>query len=496
MIRKSPLQQLLVLLLSVSLIPAIASAAELGEKSIRSYDFSSSFIRHADGNGMLTSISTVLDQQDATFNIVAGLADTDGISLEASNYPGCYLRHSNYQIYLNCYEDSDLFRNDATFYIREGLADSEYISLESANFPGHFIRHEVGFLFISQNDGSDQFAKNATFEIRAPLTEGDIDGMNFYFGNIHGHTKYSDGKETPARGYEWARYEAGFAFYAVTDHAILVNKKEWHKTAEQADANNAPGYFVAIRGFEWSHPLYGHINVFNTSSYTNFISKLYLPWFYDWLDDHRGLAQFNHPGREDWEFDDFKYQSDVADDNFFAIETGNKDTGNNDFEFLPYYQKVLDKGWKLAPTNNQDNHSLSTNSHRTVMIMPALTREDIYNTMKAKRIYSTDDPNMKVVFKYGNAWMGETVDFAGEPIELKIEIFDDEPIKRVQIVSSNGAVVKDLNLEGEGKTSVVWNPILMPENISYYYVRIYEENIFDDDLDTQIAVTAPIWIKQ
>lgn len=467
-----------------------------GLKSIQSHNFSNSYIRHAWGNGMLTTVSSVLDKDDSAFNIVPGLSDSDGVSFEASNYPGCYLRHSNYQIFLNCYEDNDLYRNDATFYVREGLADQDQVSFESANFPGHYIRHRIGYLFIDPIDGTEEFSKEATYVIRSPLTEGDIDGMTFYFGNIHSHTDYSDGDGTPAEAYLWARDNAGYDFYAVTDHAIQISPSEWDRTKEHADSYNNPGYFVTLRGFEWSHPLYGHVNVYNTSKRKSFISTLYLPMFYDWLDDHNGLAQFNHPGREDWEFNDFKYQRDVADDNFFAIETGNKNTGNNDYEFLSYFSKVLDKGWKVAPTNNQDNHSLSTNSHRTVMVMPNLTREDMLNTMRAKRIYSSDDPNMKVVFKYGDAWMGETVNTNGEPLEFRVEVYDDEPIYRIEIISNGGEVVRSLEIT-DVKESVKWNPVIMQDNKTYYYAKVYESNQFDSDdgNDTQITVTAPIWIQ-
>lgn len=474
--------------------PVMANAVPV---SVQSYNYSNAFIRHAGGSGMLTTVSTELDQADATFDLVAGLADTEGFSLEASNYPGCYLRHSNYQILLHCDDGSQLFKDDATFYVRPGLANVEYYSLESKNYPGHYIRHRMGFLFIDAIDGSESFAEDATFMAHSPLTEGDIDDMNFYFGNLHSHTDYSDGEGTPAEAYQWARDNADYDFYVVTDHAIQVSSKEWDRTQEHADAYNQDGYFTALRGFEWSHPLYGHVNVYNTSSYCNFFTGLfYLPTFYDWLDDHNALAQFNHPGREDWEMDDYKYQGDVADDNFFAIETGNKDDGNNDGEYLPYYQKVLDKGWRVAPTSNQDNHSLSTNTHRTVMIMPALSRQNMFDTMRARRIYSTDDPNMKVVFKLGDAWMGDKITPQGIELNFRVEVYDDEPITRIELVSNHGEIVDAIDY-ADGGSFVSWNPAVMLSSNTYYYVKVYENNLWDDDggHDTQIAVTAPIWIQ-
>ena len=470
-------------------------ASNLGLKSLQSHNFSNSFIRHINGSGMITTVSTELDQADATFNIVPGLADNVAVSFEASNYPGCYLRHSGGQIVLNCFEDSQLYKDDATFYANQGLADTSKISFESKNYPGQYIRHSAGYLFIAPNDGSNSFAQDSTFTIRAPLTEGDIDGLNFYFGNLHSHTEYSDGKGTPAEGYLWARDNAGYDFYAVTDHDLQISGREWDRTLEHANAYENPGYFATLRGFEWSHPYYGHVNVFNTSSITNWISKIRLTWFYEWLDDKNALAQFNHPGREDEVFHDLKFKSHVA-DNFYGIETGNKGTGNNDGEFLSYYQMALDKGWRVAPTNNQDNHSLSTNTHRSVMIMPYLSRQDMLDTMRARRIYSSDDPNMKVVFKLNDAWMGDIVPATGTPLEFNVQVFDDEPIQRIELVSNYGEIISSVDYT-EDNVQPTWNPVVMLDSNTYYYVKVYETNWFDEDggHNTQITVTAPIWIQ-
>jgi hypothetical protein len=121
---------------------------------------------------------------------------------------------------------------------------------------------------------------------------------NIYFGNLHSHTKYSDGKGTPQDAFYWARYGAQVDFYAVTDHAEQVDPYEWWKTGQYANAANQDGEFVAIRGFEWSHPWWGHITVWNTSSYTNAVIDYTMADFYKWLDRNNGIAQFNHPGRE------------------------------------------------------------------------------------------------------------------------------------------------------------------------------------------------------
>jgi len=106
--------------------------------------------------------------------------------------------------------------------------------------------------------------------------------------------------------------------------------------------------------------------------------------FYHWINMNNAIAQFSHSGREQGIFNNFTYSESVA-DNFCMIETGNKNSGNVDNVYYPYYIIALDNGWKVSPSNNQDNHELKHNSHRTFVVAPELTRNGILDTVKARR---------------------------------------------------------------------------------------------------------------
>lgn len=336
---------------------------------------------------------------------------------------------------------------------------------------------------------------NATKWFNARKTEA-LDGLHFYFGNLHSHSALSDGEGTPSEALNWARYEAGYDFYVMTDHAEYLTPQKWTKTGEWTDLLNEDGVFVAMRGFEWSHPIDGHICVYGTAEYTNAILTPALELFYLWLDNHDGLAQFNHPGREIGVFRDFKYRDAVA-DNIFAIETGNKGTGNNDDEYYEYYDDALGEGWRLAPTSNQDNHSLSTNSHRTVIIASSLTRAGLLHAMQERRLYSSDDPNMEIIFKSGEVWMGEEVSVENGQIGFTIFIEDDEPITKIQLIGDNDELLQVRSIvEGEDPYRIIWEPSLSDvAGLNYVFVRVFERNLLDDDLEEQIAVTAPIRLR-
>ena len=168
-----------------------------------------------------------------------------------------------------------------------------------------------------------------------------------------------------------------------------------------------------------------------------------------------------------------------------SIETGNMDNGNSSGRYLDYYTTALDNGWRVAPTNGQDNHSLSTNSHRTVYIGPELSRAGLLDALAARRIYSSDDSNMAIIFKQGAAWMGSVIAASGQVISFFVNVVDDEAISRLKLVSNNG-VTADEHTPSTGATSVTWTPEITADG-DYYYLQV-------ESADGDIAVTAPFWI--
>lgn len=327
-----------------------------------------------------------------------------------------------------------------------------------------------------------------------------LEPMNVYFGNLHSHTKYSDGKGTPQDAFNWARYTARVDFYAVTDHAEQVDPYEWWKTGQHANAANRDGVFVAVRGFEWSHPWWGHITVWSTSSYTNAIIDYTLVDFYEWLDRHDGIAQFNHPGREYGVFEWFAPDARAL-DNVVGIETANRNSGNHADPdgYFAWYLFALDRGWAIAPTFGQDNHSLSfPNGGRTAILARSLTRAELLSAIRARRLYSTDDPNLRVAFSCGDQWMGSTITVAPYgSVQFDARVWDDEPIAKLELIGAGGTVLAAQSFPPNTTGEVTWNPSIFAVYLPYVFLRVTTE---DAKLDmpgqaTNVAYTAPIWIR-
>ncbi|GAA1292486.1 AbfB domain-containing protein [Saccharothrix xinjiangensis] len=64
---------------------------------------------------------TATDRADATFTIGPGLANADGSSFQAVNFPGRYLRHHGYEVRLDLRSGDAAFAGDASFTVTAPL---------------------------------------------------------------------------------------------------------------------------------------------------------------------------------------------------------------------------------------------------------------------------------------------------------------------------------------------------------------------------------------
>ncbi|HZL82519.1 MAG TPA: CehA/McbA family metallohydrolase, partial [Candidatus Deferrimicrobium sp.] len=336
------------------------------------------------------------------------------------------------------------------------------------------------------------------------FTVGDY---NIYFGGMHSHTNLSDGTGTPQQAYDSAK-AAGADFMAVTDHSNWFDgdsttvaadlaggpSTEWATLKAAADANNVPGTFVGIAGFEmtWSGGP-GHINTFNTVGYdTRTHSAMTLTAYYAQLAQYpQSISQLNHPGTTFGTFDDFGHWTAEADAVVDLVEVGNGEGPVHQAGYFPsyqYYQMALDKGWHVAPSNNQDNHKgnwMFSNDARTVVLAPELTRDAIFEAIRQKRVYATEDKDLQVTYFLNGAVMGSSLN---NPSTLDFSItFSDaqttDITTKVSIIANGGVVVASTTPNASQGT---WNFSLPNDPYSFYYVRI-------DQADTDVAVTAPVW---
>lgn len=336
---------------------------------------------------------------------------------------------------------------------------------------------------------------------------------NLYFGQLHSHTNISDGTGTVDEAYQYAENVAKVDFLAVTDHSNWFDNDtkaniadgsasaEWKMGRDAANKYNKNGEFVAIYGYEmtWSGSTggYGHMNTFNTEGFeTRTNSKMNLQEYYKSLKTQpQSLSQFNHPGKTFGDFSDFAYYDSEIDKVVNLIEVGNGEgeiRSSGYFQSYEYYTRALDKGWHLAPSNNQDNHKGkwgNANTGRTVIESTDLTRDSIYEAIRDMRVYATEDENLRISYEVNNNTMGSILSKTDKlDFEVNVEDIDNgDNIKKISIIGDGGKVVQ--TIDNVNSTNKNWKFSLDESVSSYYYVRVEQS-------DKDIAVTAPVWVGE
>ncbi len=355
-----------------------------------------------------------------------------------------------------------------------------------------------------------------------------------YFGQLHSHTQYSDGAGSLDSALAYVKAlpdNANVDFVAFTDHSNYFDSKNnpnveaalydtslvkdsdpshswatYKNTVAAFNAANA-GKMVAIAGFEmtWSGGP-GHINTFNTpgivsrnnTTLNNKTKDAGLQAYYKLLSQAEGansISQFNHPGTTFGNFIDFGYWDAVVDTRMYMVEVGNGEGQIGAGGYYPSYEQyimALDKGWHVAPTNNQDNHKGrwgNANDARDVILTDDFTESGIYAALRARRMYATEDKNLDLDYTVNGNMMGSIIDV---PEKLNFEISFNDPdrtdsIAKVELVVNSGKVAYTWNSAADlakGSVSVE----LAPE-YTYYFVRVTEG-------DGDLAVTAPVWVGE
>jgi len=110
----------------------------------------------------VTASSSATDKADATWMVTAGLANSSCVSFESVNVPGSYLRHQNFELYLEANDGSSSFANDATFCTQPGNSGQGY-SFESVNYPTKYIRHYAYTVYIASDGGSNTWDASSSW---------------------------------------------------------------------------------------------------------------------------------------------------------------------------------------------------------------------------------------------------------------------------------------------------------------------------------------------
>lgn len=311
--------------------------------------------------------------------------------------------------------------------------------------------------------------------------------------DLHNHTLLSDGDGRAEEAFASMR-AAGLDVAAITDHsgvgklqgdlcqgcagAVGIDESEWRRLGELADTADEADAFVAIRGFEWSSPTLGHMNVWGSRTWTDPLAtggigaattaaalvheggeplpgptaavvnellrrspenQASMAGFYEWLqaDPDRpvvggggdALVGFNHPGREAGRFGFFAYEPRLA-DRVVSLELFNRGE-----DYL--YEQVdrgapsplvecLDAGWRVGLIGVTDEHGTNWGFRRdlgrTGLWAPSLDRAGVRAAMRRRRFFATRERGLRVDAAANRTPMGSALDHVRGDVSFVLDV--------------------------------------------------------------------------
>ncbi|WP_266170983.1 Ig-like domain-containing protein [Dyella subtropica] len=367
-----------------------------------------------------------------------------------------------------------------------------------------------------------------------------------FYGNLHSQTNHSDGGGVlstcvgaqnpqsgaygPADAYQYALNE-GLDILMTSEHNHMYDGSTGtNPSANPATAHNlyqsglqaastfnsAHSNFLAVYGLEWGVISNGgHLNIFNTPSLLEweynssgqligdiFTAKSDYGTLYTLMNTNGWVGQFNHPassGQFNVGGTDLAYTADgdqvmalaeVLNSSAFSSNTTETETSRTSYE--PAYNILLERGYHVAPTSDQDNHCANwgaSYTNRTGVLIPngtALSLSSFLDALRARRVFATEDKTGQIVLTANGNLMGQRFNNSGAlTLTVNYASSAGHTAQRVQVFEgvpgSNGTVTE---------TSQTATTTITPANGDhFYYAKITQE-------DGNQLWSAPVWVTE
>ncbi len=334
--------------------------------------------------------------------------------------------------------------------------------------------------------------------------------LNLYFGDIHGHTRVSDGTGTPEDFYRFARIVSGLDIAAVTDHCdygtIRFPGEPWQRNCAAAREAYRPGSFVTLAGYEWTNWNYGHRNVYFRDGDGPVFTSLdpasdTPPELWELLKPYPAMTVAHHPGGgpvpEDWSIPPPAMEPLVE---VCSIHGSSEYYGCEKAIYHPvkgaFVRDALERGYRLGMIGGGDTHDGHPGRRSVGALVTGimgvwakdLTRESVWEALQARRVYATSGPKIILNFRAADSPMGSETSWsaASGPLPLSYQVIACAPLARVEIVRAGDVVFRE---PGEGVTARGLledpNPVA---GETWYYLKAVQE-------DGEMAWSSPIWVK-
>jgi len=341
------------------------------------------------------------------------------------------------------------------------------------------------------------------------------DGPRVLWGDLHGHSNFSDGTGTPEDYYLYARDVAGLDVAALTDHdhwgmlPLDSHPEMWDEIQRETRRFHEPGRFVTLLGYEWTSWIQGHRHVLRFDDEGKVLSSLD-PAYESPVQLWAALAgqpvlTFAHhsaggPVPTNWAIPPDPVLEPITE---IVSVHGSSEAPDSP---QPIYDAVagnfvreaaLGRGYRFGFIGSGDSHDghpglaqlASPVGGLAAILSEERTREGVLAALRARRVYATNGPRILLRSALGTHPMGSSLTLGpgGSVSEsLFISVIAPGPLERVDLIRS-GRVVDTIELAGERDVTLERRvEDLRPGE--YVYVRVVQR-------DGGAAWSSPIYLE-
>lgn len=374
------------------------------------------------------------------------------------------------------------------------------------------VRHEAGVTALSLDILGNPVQRLDRVPVDLPLNpSAPLGAYKVFFGDIHCHSRISDGFGSPAECYQFAQGYAGLDFCAVTDHSNEISPGEWEETMLAAQRYNQAGVFVTLLGYELSHPDAGDKNIYYPKESgpllqdTDHATGRVIPiqeYVECWKRHGAMMAAHLHARHLLAFYDPALLRLLEIYSNWGCVECAEAKPSfipalRNDFTGN-YVQDALAAGFRTGFAGNSDDHmgrpGLS-DWHRvervyrgglTAVYTKELRRETIFEALYARRCYATTGARMHLLLRINGAMPGEITPVP-ETLCCEVIAQGHGELMELEIIHC-GEVVWNHKTNGAEAKERITKTFFLPGKPGWYYLRAAQT-------DHHRGWTSPIYVE-
>ena len=334
-------------------------------------------------------------------------------------------------------------------------------------------------------------------------------GLKLFFGDIHGHSRMSDGTGTPEDFYRYAREVSGLDIAALTDHCdfgtIPVKGEVWKRIKKAANNAYVPGRFVTFLGFEWTNWEYGHRNVYYRDGagpvFRSIDEESDTPQkLWKLLEPYEAMTVAHHVGggpvATNWDIVPGPREWLVE---ISSVHGSSECYGCEARIYNPvkgaFVRDALARGYKLGIIGSGDTHDGHPGQRSMGSTVTGLvgvysserTREAVWDAFRKRRVYATSGPKIILNFRVADAPMGSEVRWAVSKgaVPIALRAVGCEDLAAVEILRNGERIFRERGQEAFVRF-VAEDPE-PPVGTSWYYARVLQRN-------GDMAWSSPVWV--